>query len=951
MFRQYNETLQQNDQRETFADQSSPQWDTAESHRRLSVSRPESTSDVVVLHDDERAAGMLSNQTQVCSINQNNLRPRPTPSDGLYGGILSNLESSHDTSGADRAKYSHNDGMPSVFNVLQGNSGHHERFGNEESSLTRNQVRVIDLSFDENSSDVSPKIYGDEISENGMPFCTEASRFSSGRTETQDKQGSLFTATQDHKIDLFEQNRGNQSPRKCFASHGFQCSIGAFDFRSKTPEDDEKQGFLFRGTQVQEQKSPDTVCQARFTDDRLGLGTAVEPSSDRLRYPESKQSDKSQLNVSKKGWSTEQPRRPVLEKVWPDDEPPIPKRLRTSLSGEAYPSAKKSSSAGRQCDEPVTSERLKAFVSADSQPAAKTSSTSGPCSVPVEKTVHTEELVLPRSRVYSARSVSLVQSEEGMRLITENTVAHTIFDDLLPESDILNSRKGPSHDLAIGCCNTKDQRNRNNATTCSTKFVPDESDKVRVNNRVQDIILSPCQNSTAVVSRAPWKTSTSYMIGKTDRADIAGGWKPICGQTVVRKPPKPSQNPILSTSDGVRKPPQPFQDSLWTTFDGAAEKSRTNTQLISAQERFGTAKKDREPSASLSASRSGVYEKSGNMTENPMERSSVNTTTPSNRHGQDKALTGSIEEGLDFTRVQSVTRKNNGDCQGTLRRLSTSVKNSVEVQSGNSNEPMKRFESETVKSSQHLPASSFGYWIESATAQNIQKKTLGSGASSDCGAFELPSRNSSRLDAVRFPTCRPGSADESSFGKRCNSVRVQNVQEKSTSDGGKGGKEDAVSKWHRFQAIASTAHHQQPPVMSSSLVRTTNESAFQHDRAPAKSTSSNLERTQPAVTQPLRTHAAPSSLIRSTDQSPVHSDVQHSLTSRKPEVACVTPQVRQPLRALLLDHDAAANSLAGDDDYCIPLPFLTNSVAIFPSILSFKCFVSVCWVTRRSSVL
>ena len=798
MFCQCNATLQQNDQKDTSTDQSCPQLDSTESHKLTSVSRPQSVPDVVAVNDNEGTVGLHYNQTQVRDINQRTLHRHPREPD--CSGILSNTESSHDNS---------------TYFKIQGRGG----------SLSEEARDCkLDLFFEQNRSERECANYSDD----------------SGLIP-----GSWFTLTQDHENSFFEQNGKDKNPRKC--NTGIQSDIKPFHVRSKNLEDNERQRFLLAGTQVCEQKNLDRNFQEHLADDScLGLCRAVEHSPERFRYSASKQSDKPLFNFSQEDWSA----RSVLERLQPDDAPPAPKRLRTSLSGVAHPSAKKSSasrqydkpvsSKGVQYDKPVSSKGVQTSLLAETQPAAKASSLLGGRGIPVEKSVHTEEVVLPRSRVYNARSVLLMQSQEGMHVITEDTVAHTVFGSLSPES-------GPSQHLAVGYYNTEDQRNRNRATfssDCSTKLVPEGSDDIRANSRVREIILSPCENSTAVVTRAPSKKSTSYLPGRTDRADIAGGWRPISGQTVARKPARPSQDPILSTSSGIRKPSQPFQDSLWTTFDAAAKKSTTHTQL-SGQDRFTTAKNDQEPVLVSSALRSGVCGKSGKPTKDPLALSSVTTAIPSNRHDPihiqgrppDIAVTSCIVEKRDLARVQSMTWKNNVDQQpGTFRKPAVSVRNSVEVSSRNT------YESATVMGDQHQQASSFGHWIETAAVENVQKKkTSGCGAGVNYGAVELPSRTIHGFYDVGFPACKPGSAMETSLGGRSDPVRVHSVERRSSSNGGGREKEDAMSKWNRFQEIADVSHHLQPPVRSSSLVRTTNRSPFQHSQEPAaQTTSSNL---------------------------------------------------------------------------------------------------------------
>jgi len=903
--------------------------DFAESHRLTSVSRPESAFDVAIVNDDEGMARMPYDHTQLHCINENNLHPHPNQLDGLDCGMHSNFESSLDSSGyfrtqgggrslseettvretesyfeqnrsdTDRARYAKDNRVSSDFRLLRGRSGYHEGNDNERSLLNPSRNDIVDLSFGENSGGVSREIYRDKISEKRMPCNAEAASFGSRRTETNNKEGSLLDVSRDHQSDSFiEQNRRDGSPRKYSRHCGTKSNFEPFHVQSSNSQDSER-----RGTKSQEWKSPGRSFQEHFTDD---LSMAMEPSPEWFRYQESKDSEKSSLIFSKEDWSTELLCRPMSEKLWPDDEPPVPKRPKTSLSDVAHSSAMKSLRTSHEYSKPVVPERT--YLLSYTPPAAKASSLPNPGYLPVEKSVYTEELasteelVLPRSRLYRARSMSLEQSEEGTRVITENTVAHTVYDSLSPESEVLNSRNGPAQNLTVGYYNTRDQR------------------------------TGKSKNDTTIVSRAPSKASALNLIGNTDRADIAGGWKPVCGQTVMRKPPKPSQNPSLRSSDGIRKPPQPLQDSLWTTVDGAAEKPRTISELVSAQESFGTAEKDRGPVLAPSAWRSGVCGKPGNLMENLVELSSTNATTSTNRYGPahiqgrlpDMAVTRSAGEGLDLARLQTVTRKSNDHHQGTFREPTTYVTNSAEGLSRNSNEPMKRFEPKTAWGSQVLQAGFSGHWVDSATVDNIQKKTVGVG---NRDAFEFQSRRTS--SAVGFPACRTGSAVESSFGKRSESFRIQDAVQQSTSDDGGVEKEGAVSKWNKFRETADKPllKQQPPPVQSSSLIKTTNQSPLEHSQVPARSTSSNLVRAQTADAQPLRTSSVPLNLVHPTEQSPFWPDVvQQSTVSWRPEIACVTSQVRQPLRDLQLDHDAAANTMPHDGIH-------SDSFVIFLSVL------------------
>ena len=712
-----------------------------------------------------------------------------------------------------------------------------------------------------------------------------------------------------------------------------------------------------------EQRSPGTNSLEYLYDQNFKLDIAFELSPDWLRRREDEDTEKplSNLNFSKdesssepcfKLWSDEDPPvpkrsrtslpanppssekssssgedkhndRPMFNfstdesssepcfKLWSDEDSPIPKRSRTSLLANP-PSSEKSSSSGKDKDndrplfnfskdewsskphfrfwsdeEPPIPRRSRSSLPANPPPVEKSSS-SCPYGLPIE-TIETScvvDFVMPRSSVLSSRSVSFVQSEEGMQVVTEETVAHTIYEEDLPRSDIQTSNSGVQN-CASCYRNTADQRDRTNSADLSAKWhttsVPDGLNNKGLDGMMQEII-GPSRSDSTIIIRGPSKTSSSSLVGSTDRTKIVRGWKPVYGQTVVRRPSRTSQNSVRTSSEGNRKPQQPSRDSLWTTFDGASRKSGTCAQPVPGQSRSGIGRKDQElglaQSARVCTSKPGTDAKSGNSAKSSLERLSVSTATTLNRR--------------DPANVQS-----------------------------------------TMKSS-------FGGRMESATVQKLDsKKTTGNGSSGNTGDVEFLSRNSnSRLVSVGLAGYQHGLAKDSSSSERPQSAKVQNLK-KCSSDVGKDGCQDVVSKWLKFQETPSTHERRQPvPNSGSSLVRTTNQSTISN-RVRTQTTSSSVvrpnsqssienrqPRTQTTTSNPVRNPATSSSLVRPSDQSSFQSEVPQSLPSQKPEVACVTPQVRQPLRALQLDDDMSQSNLAEDGVYHISLHCVVNFVAI-----------------------
>ena len=897
MFCQCNEALRHVD---ISTDQSCTQLDITQPHKSTPVSGPQSASDVVVLSDDETTAGSLSEENQiqhVASLLDAKSLDTCLGTAGLDCGILPKIQPScfeiqgNGTSLSGRTQVGKMDvirnnpdagsqcfndhGIQFEFEPVQERSVYPEDNGrNGAFSLEQNPVSDVDLSSEQSSSDTSTKVWDFKISNQGMFSSSPLPCTGSGYPETRGKGGLLSRITGDHEMEsFFEQNRTDVSTKEYSSERGMPFSLELSPVRSRYFQDDSKQGqeSLSNETKfrqwsvVREQISPEADLQEHFTDHHLGLGIAFEPSPDWLRYPGHKDSEKPVLNFGKDE-RLPQPM-PVPEKLWPDNEPPVQKRFKTFLPAVTKPSAEKSSCS--------------AF--------------SG---LPVETSICAVDYVLPRSSVFSTRAVSFTQSEEGVHVITEETVAHTVFDDLPPS--IQTSRNtAPNR-------NSKDQRHGSNSADFSanrsTTSVPERSDSKRTDDLFH--ILSPSSESTTIVCRAPSKTSASYLIGSTDRADIAGGWKPVCGQTVVRKPlRKPSQTSVQTTSEGTRKPSQPLQVSLWNTFGGATQKSGTHALSVSGGDRFEIAKKDQEPVLalpdSLSTSRPGGGEKSGNLMNNFLDLPSISTATPLNRCELPSvkgtlpgmARTSSFGEGLESAGVWNSAKRSNDE---SISKSANSFQNSA------SNSNYGRDGRQDVVSKWHK------FQETAPTPRSRQPPVLTTSSSLVRTVNQTP-----------FQHCQPQTQTTTSDLVRTTTATIGLVK---TS-----GNNPTLCQGPLTHQTA-TSNLVKPHTATSSLVRTRNQTPFQHRQPQIQSTTSDLVRTltttsglvqtsgnnpthpptQTATLNLAKTHTATSSLVRSTGHGGFQSEVQQSMPSRRPEVACVTPQVRrQPLRALHLDHDSS----------------------------------------------
>jgi len=862
MFCQYNAAMQQVDSHDISTDQSCTRLDTAEPQPQP-ASTSDSTADVVILSDGDGPARITANQecwNDPLSETTNNLHsnPRncPFPPSGMDSPRSNPRKnpSMPDRTYCGKASNDKSSGSKSIRTEIQGE----DRFS---SVGTRDHRLDSDLCA-----------YSTCFNDRGISSHFDSLQDSSVCPEDPDNGGSFSGQNPVTGIDL----PFKQSDRNMFTNSE------RLDF-------------------VREQKQPETNIREHVSDHHLGLGIEFELSPDRFRFNEDKDDDRPLLNFDK-DWIKKPHHTPLPRKLWPDEEPPKPpKRFRTSLPAADLPIAEKPSS-------------------------------SGPSGLPVETTFCAVDFSMPGSNVFRSKAVSLMKSEEGLHVITEETVAHTVYDDL-PESGMANPTNKTQNRLRC-YQDAKDRRDGPKPASFAEKWnttsAPDGPSNKRSYDRIQEIILSPNPDSETVVRREPSKVSC--LVGGKDRTDIAGGWKPLSGQTVVRKPPKPSQNSMTAPLAGTGKPPKSSVDSLFTSIDGGTWKSGMCTRSVSGRDGLGIAKKDREPimaqSASLSTTRSGVDKKSGNSTNDFLELFSLDSAASVNGHSLPNihksclgmARTSSSGERLESVMVQNTAEKSNRMYQCTASKPTESVSNFAEPPSRNGNKPLWEFELGGSERSRPSRASSSGNRIESAKVQNPEKTmNLAEGHGS---GVELPSRNGSRslnrLGDLGFSDSRHGLPRKSSFGERVESDSVQITETKKSSSHCKDGHKDVASKWHKFEETTATDLPRQPPVQttSSNLVeRTAKQHPFQTATQSPVGTyqPDSLTLVQIISCSPIQAQTSGSDLVRTT--TPNSNLVRPTVPSKKPEVACVTPQVRQPLRALHLDQDTSGISRAEDGMY------------------------------------
>ena len=905
------------------------------------TSTPSPSADAIIIHDDQSPAKFPSNHNHIQVCGTHSLFGHSDPDIILP----KRLSSPH---GMDRGM------MDSKFeSSCKDCSTRHLEIQSSGQCLS-NETRVgkMDKSFfDQNGSDALSKCFNDR--ENLSDFGSLRDQFV--HLEDQDNGQYLFSGTR-VTDSFFDQNSSDKSARCCkdfeslqdeYVRPEDQANRGSLSELSPVGETnfffgqcDPEVSFKIPGQSrmfptfplvdfvPREQKSPGTIFQDRVADHFLGLGMGVEPPVDQCRSADDRDGEKPLLNFDKDQWVKKSHTRSVPEKLWPDDEPPEPpKRFRISPPNVEKSSSSFSFGFGIEKTPPSVSASMD-FVMPQSN--AFSDGSFSERNHPVNRMKMLKENTLegcsqseicdprmftnPQLSLYSSKAVSLMQSEEGLHVITEEMVAHTIFDD--PPGDDLQNAAQNHH--AVGCHSTGEQRDPSKYAGLSENPSA-RSDNRRPDNRIEEIILSPSSDTGTIVCRAPSRNLCS--VGGTDWADIVGGWKPLCGQTVVRKPSRTAQNAIQTNSaTGIRKVAKPPSDSLWTTFDGAAQKSGTCTQQVSGHDRFGIGKNDRGPlglalPATLLVTRgAGVDNRTGHVTSYLPELSLPVTTAPVNKASipdirPDMVNTGSSGDKLESVRVWEMPNRNNNE----YRHKSTNfVKNLVSL---SSSEPLTGFELEGTKGGRPFSGSSSANRIEMTTVQKQRKRTLVDGCSDD---VELASRNDStsvnRFGAVGLSNDR----SKSSFGER---FGAENTEKNNIcTDGCKNGCLQGISKWQKFQETDPTDQNGQST--SSSLVRTTGNGSFQigssylvepvvssvhiispdpvqHCEPPTHTSSSDL----------VGNKTTTSSLVRTaTGHGPFQSEVRNSLPPpiRKPEVVCFPPQVCQPARALSLDQDTSA---------------------------------------------
>jgi len=814
----------------------------------------------VILSDDDGTAGIATNQDrgidELSGTNNNlHLDPRkcPPPPNGMDNPRSDPRKCPHLSNGKD---YSDPRKCPSMADETYCRKASNDKcLGTESIPIeVQEQGRFSSIGTQARRVDSESYAYSTCFDDRGISSKFDSVQDRSIRPEDPDKRGSFSGRNPVSGRDLsFEQSGSYACDRSMFSNSE------RLDF-------------------VREQKQPET----NIREHHLGLGVEFELLPDRFRSPD----ERPLLNFDK-DWLKKSHNTPLPRKLWPDEEPPEPpKRFRTSLPAADLPSAEKPPS-------------------------------SNPSGLPVERTFCAVDYSMPGSSVYRSKAVSLMQSEEGLHVITEEMVAHTIYDDL-PESGIENltsktqNNERCYHNAKAWRDGTKPASFTDNRPTTS---LPDRPGNKRSYDRIHEILLSPNPHSKTVVHREPSKTSC--LVGGTDRADIAGGWKPLSGQTIVRKPPKPSLNSVRDPLAGTGKPPKHSVDSLFSSFDSASRKSGSHTQLVLGRDGIsGIAKRDREPilaqSASLSTTRSVVDKKSGNS---------------ANNSRLDMAKTSSSGARPESVGVQNIAQRSNSGYQRTASKPAELVKYVAEPPSGNGNEPLPEFDIGGSENSRPFRASSSDKRIESAEVQNTERtRNLDEG---DSIGVDRPSRNGSRSlnrpGDLGFSDSRHGLPRKSYFGERVESDSVQIMEMKKSSGHGKDGHKDVVSKWNKFQETAPTHQPRQPQVhsTSSNLVDSTaKQHSFQMATPSPVSTPQPVSSTpiQIISCSPIQAQTSGSDLVRTTTLN--SSLVRPTVSSKKPEVACVTPQVRQPLRALHLDQDTSGISHAENGAYhiCLTLP-------------------------------
>jgi len=826
---------------------------------------------------------------------------------------------------------------------------HLEIYGSEQCLSSETRVGGMDdESFlDQNELDAHLKSFNDL--ENVSDFGLLRDQFI--RLENQGNERCVSSGTR-VMDSFFDRNRSDKRAR-CSKDNGNRSDFESLRDRCMSPEDQANGLSLSKRHPIGETNCFSEQCdpevsykipcrtissssQVNFVREKspetsfLGLGIGVEPV------------EKPLLNFDKDEWVQKSRTKPVPEKLWPDDEPPEPpKRFRIS-----FPNIERSSSSGssgfqvENTEQPVSAGPDFVVPGSNVFSGGSFSERNYPVSrINVLKENTSEgcsqsDVCDPRMfnnhqlSVYSSKAVSLMQSEEGLHVITEETVAHTVVDNV-PGADIQNAAQNHH---AIGCHNTGKQMDHAKYAGLSENQSTG-SDNRKPDNRIQEIILSPRSDTGTVVCQAPTRSLCS--VGGTDRVDIVGGWKPLCGQTVVRKPSRTAQNTMqINPATGTRKVAKLSSDSLWTTFDGAAQKSEICAEQVSGWNRPGIAKNDGKAhslaeSVTLLATRgAGVNNKTGHVTSDLLERSPPDIAVPMNRAGISDIRPNVAKPGSTGERLELHTNRNGSEYQ---HKSINPVKNLVNLPQG---APLMRLELEASKAGRPFGGSSSANRKESTT---VQKQQITSSTVDGCSDdVELASGNNStflnRFDAVGLSSnyCR----SKSSFGER---FWVDSTEKKNNMslDGDKDQCfYDAVSKWQKFQESDST--DQRGHFTGSSLVRTTGNGSFQvgssylvwpaissapvhilspdpvqHCEPSTRTSSSDVVGTKTATPSLIQATTGQNPFQRTTTgQSPFQSKVQSCWPppARKPEVACVTPQVRQPLQALSLDQDTSTIS-------------------------------------------
>ena len=549
----------------------------------------------------------------------------------------------------------------------------------------------------------------------------------------------------------------------------------------------------------------------------------------------------------------------------------------------------------------------------------------------------------PTSRIFSSRSVALMQSRRGVHLVTEETVAKTVFGD-----------SPRAAEYSVGEAGDGGDRNGIGDGPGRAGFTAD-----RRENGGENVGTAAVLSPDFVVRRMPPRIKSASAGGGKDRDDIAGSWKPVSGHTVVRKSNN-QKSQAAATSERGRN----LCDGrrLWTTFDRSCGTAREpqHTEGVDTRERCsGNVAKDRgDPSA---AQRSGLPASRGRSLESVIkklvdlgaENADVDVdSAPMLYSRHDGTPTTSFSNGLEVGGGQKMA----GHGHMVFGSVPDAATNRVRTLSTDRSDPSLRFGASESGCGGGVPS------------QTVRSSCVGAGTDEAADIRKRISTDGDRLASVSvgFPDNPPGVVSEISVaGENFEPGGTRRADRSGTADGGGA----PTSKWNKFQENSTALRRRMPPVVETvaeapcknretvgsdptkSATTAANltgthasaenadryqEPLVQTPRSRPQSSVPNVAKKTPNIslnlaTTPISTHTAdhhepPTCLSNQARRQSSASNVVRTLVDgsyqgdagqprKPPEVACVTPQVRRPLRALQLDAAAQGSATAENGEY------------------------------------